>query len=100
MFDVTNLHALITGTTSGFGEHFGRFLAGKGARVTLTGRRTERLEDLSNELQIAGAQVQAVQLDVQDQTSVTDCFAQATDGFGCPDIVINNAGITVHGVTT
>jgi len=37
MFDIADRHILVTGGSSGFGRHFARFVAGKGAKVTLDG---------------------------------------------------------------
>jgi NAD(P)-dependent dehydrogenase (short-subunit alcohol dehydrogenase family) len=39
VFEIDGKHVLVTGGSSGFGRHFARFLANKGARVTLAARR-------------------------------------------------------------
>ena len=49
--DLSGQVALVTGTTSGLGWRFARVLASAGARVALTGRRTERLEELGEQQQ-------------------------------------------------
>ena len=41
-FDLTGRVALVTGASSGFGEHWSRLLAAAGARVVLAARRTDR----------------------------------------------------------
>ncbi len=45
--DLSGQVALVTGTTSGLGWRFARVLASAGASVALTGRRTERLDELA-----------------------------------------------------
>ncbi len=86
-----NRHVLITGASSGLGEHFARLCAGCGARVTVGARRREKLERLVGELKTLGATgARAVSLDVTDEASVAACF----EGLDAPlDVLVNNAGI-------
>jgi NAD(P)-dependent dehydrogenase (short-subunit alcohol dehydrogenase family) len=95
--DLSGKVALITGTTSGFGERFARVLAGVGAKVVLTGRRVDRLEALKAELEAKGKEVLAIPLDVTDAASIEACVAASTEHFGQIDILINNAGMNVEG---
>ncbi len=53
--DLTGQVALVTGTTSGLGRRFAIVLAKAGARVALTGRRTERLDELAKEIRASAA---------------------------------------------
>lgn len=84
--------ALVTGASSGLGLHLAKVLAAAGARVVLAARRREVLE--ANATEIPGA-VGAVALDVTDAQSVTAAFDRVAAEFGVPDIVLNNAGVTV-----
>ena len=43
--------AIVTGASSGLGAHFARVLHGAGARVVITARRLDRLEELAAELE-------------------------------------------------
>ena len=47
IFDLTGHVALITGASSGLGEHFAKVLADAGAKVIVAARRVERLEALA-----------------------------------------------------
>ncbi|MGB5098864.1 MAG: SDR family NAD(P)-dependent oxidoreductase, partial [Porticoccaceae bacterium] len=49
-FDLTGRVALVTGASSGFGEHFVRVLAEAGARVVAGARREDRLNRLVDEI--------------------------------------------------
>jgi NAD(P)-dependent dehydrogenase (short-subunit alcohol dehydrogenase family) len=90
---VQDKRILVTGASSGLGEHFARLLAYEGAHVTLAARRLERAEEIARELQQDGCVVQAAELDVCDPESVTAFF----DGLRAFDVVVNNAGITGEG---
>jgi NAD(P)-dependent dehydrogenase (short-subunit alcohol dehydrogenase family) len=85
-------HVLVTGASSGLGEHFARLAASCGATVTVAARRRERLDALVREI---GADTRAIDLDVTDEASVLRAF----DGFGAdlPHVVVNNAGIAGAG---
>jgi|TARA_R110002020_G_scaffold2447_3_gene11476 NAD(P)-dependent dehydrogenase (short-subunit alcohol dehydrogenase family) len=92
-FDLTGKTALITGASSGLGEHFARVLAAAGARVVVAARRAERLARLVKDLQDQGYEALAVTMDVTDADSVDAGFVEAEAQFGTVDILINNAGI-------
>lgn len=92
-FDMTGKTALITGASSGLGEHFARVLAAAGARVVVAARRAERLASLVKELQDQGYQALAVTMDVTDADSINAGFVAAESQFGTVDVLVNNAGI-------
>ena len=92
-FDVAGRVALVTGASSGLGDNFARLLARSGARVVACARRTDRLATLVGEIGAAGGKAVAVEMDVTQAASVDRAFAQASQVFGAPDIVVNNAGI-------
>lgn len=88
-------HVLVTGASSGLGEHFARLLAGCSAAVTIAARRVDRLQSLVNELAAAGApHARAVALDVTDDASIASALSAATaDGAPPLDVLVNNAGV-------
>lgn len=91
--DLTGQVALVTGTTSGLGKRFAQVLAACGAKVAITGRRVERLEELAAELRAAGATVEPIALDMRDNDSILACVEQAEKALGTVTILVNNAGI-------
>jgi NAD(P)-dependent dehydrogenase (short-subunit alcohol dehydrogenase family) len=93
LFDVRGRIALVTGASSGLGEHFARMLAARGATVVAAARRTEKLEALVSEITRAGGKAHAVALDVSQKESVERAFADVVSRVGTPDIVVNNAGV-------
>lgn len=85
--------ALITGASSGIGAATALKLAANGAKVGLAARRTERLAALVAEIEKAGGQGIALEMDVVDSASVASGVARLADAFGTIDILFNNAGL-------
>ena len=80
-------HALVTGGGTGIGAAIARALAAEGARLTLVGRRRDRLEQVAGEIGAAVAPA-----DVTDRAEVDRAFAAARDANGPIAILVNNAG--------
>lgn len=81
-------HALITGGGTGIGAAIARSLGREGARLTLVGRRRDRLEEVASgpfDALVAPA-------DVTDREQVQSCFALAREAQGPITILVNNAG--------
>ena len=93
LFDVGGKVALVTGASSGLGEHFARTLAAAGATVVAAARRADRLEALAADIARDGGKAMAVAMDVTDAASVAAAFEKVSSAVGAPDIVVNNAGI-------
>lgn len=85
--------ALVTGASSGLGQHFSHVLARAGASVTLAARRLDRVRNEAEALVGRGFQAEAAELDVTDPSSVGALF-EPQEPF---DIVINNAGVAGDG---
>ncbi|MET0606594.1 MAG: SDR family oxidoreductase [Beijerinckiaceae bacterium] len=89
---------LVTGASSGLGEHFARLFASCGANVAVTGRRIERLQKLSDNLRALGApRAAAVEMDMLDAGSIERGFGQVVEALGGVDALVNNAGIASEG---
>lgn len=90
--------ALITGATSGIGAATARALARAGTDIALTGRRTDRLQQLRDEITAAGyGTAHAFELDVTDEAVVSDVVSDAADALGGLDLLVNNAGVMLIG---
>jgi len=95
--DFSGKWALVTGASAGIGAALARELAGHGARLILTARRTERLEALAAELTAQGAEVRIVPADLNDPAAPQQLY-DATEGAGLAvDILVNNAGLGQYG---
>lgn len=93
-FSLAGETALVTGASSGLGEHFALVLARAGAKVVIAARRVDRLEALAARIRSAGGTAHPVALDVTEPASVKSCFDAAEAALGPIGVVINNAGIT------
>ncbi len=83
--------ALVTGASSGLGQHFAGVLARAGAEVTLAARRLDRVEAEAATLRDEGLAAESAALDVTEPESVEQIFETPFD------VVINNAGIAGGG---
>ncbi len=92
-WDLTGQVALVTGTTSGLGWRFAIVLAKAGAKVALTGRRTERLDELAALIRADGGECASFRLDMTDIDNVISVVQEAEDALGPVTILVNNAGI-------
>jgi NAD(P)-dependent dehydrogenase (short-subunit alcohol dehydrogenase family) len=88
--------AIVTGAGSGIGRAVALALLKDGYRVTLAGRRKERLEQTSKDSG-AGERALVAQTDVTDPKSVSALFAATKEQFGRLDLLFNNAGIGTPG---
>jgi NAD(P)-dependent dehydrogenase (short-subunit alcohol dehydrogenase family) len=88
-----NRRVLVTGASSGLGNHFARLAARCGARIVIGARRKAKLDALAVDLQSEGSpQVTAIELDVSSEASVTHAFERIAATGDALDVVINNAG--------
>lgn len=76
--------AVVTGASSGIGAATAQLLAQNGFKVIAAARRIDRLNAIANE------NIEAIQLDVTDQSSV-DNFVKALNGRPVA-LLVNNAG--------
>jgi len=90
---LTGKVALITGASAGIGQACARALAQEGARLVLTGRRQERLDQLKQEAEKAGTEAISVIGDAREESTAIKTVEAATQAFGRIDILINNAGV-------
>ncbi len=84
-------HVLITGGSRGIGEAMAREFAKVGARVSLTARTTEAIEQLA--LEFGG---RAFTADLLDPASVDALIDEVEREAGPIDVLVNNAGLEGH----
>lgn len=86
--------ALVTGGGTGIGRAVAVAFANAGAKVVITGRREEKLQETCA-LATGPHPVQFYVADVGDRTQVAALVAWTQQRFGPIDILVNNAGVNV-----
>ena len=81
-------HALVTGGGTGIGASIARALAAEGAKLTLVGRRREKLEEVGS----GDFDALVAPADVTSREEVDRVFAIAREAQGPVTILVNNAG--------
>ncbi len=84
----------ITGASSGIGAALAVEMAGRGARLALSGRNRRELEAVRHQCQASNAQAEIFPFDVQQASQITDVAGKVLRHFGHVDLLINNAGIS------
>lgn len=84
--------AIVTGATSGIGAATARALAGAGWQVIATGRRSDRLAPLVDEL---GDVIHPAAFDIRDQDALNAALDALPERFRGIDLLINNAGLAL-----
>jgi len=97
LFGLEGRVALVTGARHGIGEAIAEALARAGADVAVTSRSASSLEELVARLAGLGVRALALELELSDPRSVEECVATTVEQLGRLDIVVNNAGLSVHG---
>jgi 3-oxoacyl-[acyl-carrier protein] reductase len=92
---LSHKHVLITGATGGIGYETAKVLVQMGAKITITGRKEDRLEGLQKELAEIGdpSQVFAKTADLTEQQAREELIARAEETHGFINGLVNSAGV-------
>ena len=85
--------AIVTGASSGIGYATALALAKAGAKVAIAARRTDRLQQLENEIKKSGGQCLIVTCDVTKRKDCESLIDNVIKKWNRIDILVNNAGI-------
>lgn len=81
----------ITGAGTGLGKAIAVEFARLGASIVVASRKLEHLDAGAAAIQEVGADVITAQCDIRDAEEVAAAFDTATDAFGLPGVLVNNA---------
>ena len=90
---------VITGASSGIGSATAHELAARGAAVVVAARGGDALHTVADDCRRLGGRALAVPTDVADPVQVANLAARAVAEYGRIDAWINNAGVSVYGLT-
>jgi NAD(P)-dependent dehydrogenase (short-subunit alcohol dehydrogenase family) len=97
---VSTKTALITGSTSGIGRATALKLARNSVRVLVSGRDTQRGQEVVEKIRSEGKEAHFIRADLLDTQSAVELAAKATEvAGGAIDILVNNAAIGTGGPT-
>ncbi|MCF6361219.1 MAG: glucose 1-dehydrogenase [Cyclobacteriaceae bacterium] len=90
-FDLSGKVALVTGASKGIGKSIAQALGQKGAKVVISSRKQEALDEVAKEFSSEGIDVLAVAANIGDAQSMIDLVSKTNSHFGGVDILVNNA---------
>jgi len=94
LMDLSGRVALITGGSRGLGLQMGEALGELGAKLAITARKPDELEQAATHLKGQGIEVLTVQADMSDFDGIPGLVNKVVDHYGNIDILVNNAGAT------
>ena len=98
MGKLDNKVAIVTGGNAGVGKEIAKLFASEGAKVVISARRQQVLEEAAKEIEAAGGTVLCVPTDISKVDDVKNLVSKTVETFGQLDILINNAGVLDKGL--
>ncbi len=95
--DIRDKVIVVTGASGGIGLATARALAQAGANVVLSARSQQKLEQVAQELTREGHSAVAIPADMRNRSAVYDLIETTFRQFGRIDVLMNNAGQSIHG---
>ena len=92
LFDLSGKTALVTGSSRGLGLQMAYALGEAGAKIMLTSRKAEDLEQSCAELQAAGIDARWIAADCAKDAELQRLADETLQRLGDVDILVNNAG--------
>ncbi len=83
----------MTGASRGIGAACAQALAQAGAHVILLARSVHELEQVTAQICAAGGKANWYAVDLSDLLKTEQVFAEIVQKHGCPDVLVNNAGL-------
>lgn len=88
--------ALVTGASRGIGQAIAETYAAVGAKVVISSRRQDALDDVAVKIREMGGDVLPLAAHTGDEAAITRLVKGAMDAYGGIDILVNNAATNPH----
>jgi len=92
LFDLSGKTALVTGGSRGLGLQMAHALGEAGAKIMLSSRKADDLEEAAAELQAAGIDARWIAADCAKEADIRRLADETLQRLGPVDILVNNAG--------
>lgn len=89
---------LITGGSTGIGRETAILLASKGAKVLVTGRHQEQIDETLNAMDGAQGSGYGIAADLAEEAGIRKIFAYADQELGGLDCLVNNAALAYQSI--
>ena len=89
--------AFITGATKGIGRSTAITFANAGWDLILLSRNMDLMEKLKSELLTTKSKINLVKCNLSNPLEIEHCVKEAIEKYGCPSVLINNAGCAFNG---
>jgi len=95
-FDITGKVAIVTGASRGIGQAIAEQLAAAGAKVVLSSRKLEGVNEAAESIRANGGEAIAVAAHNGDKSALQALAQAAIEAYGGIDILVNNAATNPH----
>ncbi|PHN08230.1 SDR family NAD(P)-dependent oxidoreductase [Flavilitoribacter nigricans] len=92
-FDLTDKVAIVTGASKGIGAAIAKGLAEFGAKVVVSSRKQEAVDEVADEIKATGGMATGIACHVGDEAQRSQLVEKTVATYGRIDILINNAAI-------
>lgn len=94
LLDLSTRVALVTGGSRGLGLQIAEALGEMGAKVAITARKKDELDEARSRLKKLGVDAEAFVCDIGKREAIAPVAEEILKTFGSVDILVNNAGAT------
>jgi len=94
LFSLEGKTAVVTGGSRGLGLQMAEALGEQGARVLVSARKQDELDDACAHLAARGIEAHSIAADLSDEAAIGGFAEEAMRRLGQVDILVNNAGAT------
>lgn len=92
MFSLKGKIVVVSGASSGLGAQMAKGFAGQGADLVIMARRTEKLENVAQEIKKLGVKCLPIKCDVTDTKSINEAAKKVEKQCKKVDVLVNVAG--------